>query len=104
MRPFIALAAAAILALAMVPVVQHRARADDATPQPASPNPSASPAASVHKAPSPPPLTGIDLAKLHVDTEEVTAPGVGGRVAHLSLSPTLQRAARKILNGIEAPE
>jgi penicillin-binding protein A len=103
MRSWIALAAAAVLVASIVPLVQHRASADEGRRAPAAPIAVAAQPAP-HKPLEPPPLAGIDLAKLHIDPDEVTAPAASGRVAHLSIDPALQRTAQKILRSIEAPE
>lgn len=46
---------------------------------------------------TPPPLHGIDLARIDVRGDVATAPGHGGRVAELSVSPKYQRAANRLL-------
>src|SRR5262245_17714946 len=102
MRSWIAIAAGAVLLASIVPLLQHRARAEESS-RAAVPSASASPAPA-HKPPFPPPLSGIDLARLRIDGEGATAPGAQGRVAHLSLAPSLQRATQRILSSIEAPE
>lgn len=53
---------------------------------------------------SPPPLAGIDLRRARVDGEAATCPAHGGRVAHLTLDPSLQRHAERLLRGYEVPE
>lgn len=55
-----------------------------------------------HKAPSP--LAGLDLAKIDVSGEVPTAPAADGRVAELTLSPKLQRAANRYLREAALPE
>lgn len=56
------------------------------------------------KPPPAPPLTGIEVDKISLRDDEATAPAPFGRVAHLSIDPTLQRAAQKILREYAFPE
>jgi penicillin-binding protein A len=102
MRPWIALIAAATSIAAFFPLVQHRASADEAQSRTAAA--AASAAAQPKKPPSAPPLTGIEVDKLSLHDDEATAPAPFGRVAHLSVDPTLQRAAQKILREYAFPE
>ncbi|MCU0687993.1 MAG: penicillin-binding transpeptidase domain-containing protein [Polyangiaceae bacterium] len=53
---------------------------------------------------SPPPLAGIDLRRLKLEGESITSPAHGGRIAHLTLDPALQRQADRLLRGYEVPE
>ncbi|MBK6517411.1 MAG: penicillin-binding protein [Polyangiaceae bacterium] len=46
---------------------------------------------------TPPPLYGVDLAKIDVRGDVATAPAHGDRVAELSVSPKYQRAANRLL-------
>jgi penicillin-binding protein A len=46
---------------------------------------------------TPPPLTGVDLAKISLGDEGATAPAHENRVAHLTIDPELQRYAEKAL-------
>ena len=99
MRPWIALVTAACSAVAVVPLVQRHASADQVE------------AGVVHVATAPapkpaplPPLTGIELDKLAVHDDGATAPGAMGRVAHLTLDPALQRSALHTLEKFAFPE
>src|SRR5450432_3258948 len=102
MRPWIALIAAATSIAAFFPLVQHRASADEAQSRIAAA--AAIAAAQPKKPPPAPPLTGIEVDKLSLHDDEATAPAPFGRVAHLSVDPTLQRAAQKILREYAFPE
>ncbi len=53
---------------------------------------------------SPPPLAGVDLRRIKLEGEAATAPAHGGRVAHLTVDPALQRQADRLLRGYEVPE
>src|SRR6185295_8213695 len=94
MRPWIFIAGAITCVAAFVPLVQPRARADQGRPG-ALAAPSSSTAAP--KRPSLLPLAGIELDKLVVREDEVTAPAPLGRTAHLSIDPALQRSASRVL-------
>ena len=104
MRSFIAIVAAATSVAAFVPLFQHRASAIEAqkaglvgSSTPALPKKPAVPA-------GPPPLAGIEIEKFVVHDDEVIAPAVAGRTAHLSIDPDLQRASAKILRQYAFPE
>lgn len=56
------------------------------------------------KAVTPPPLTSVDLTHLKVEDSGVTAPAHGNRTATLTIQPTLQRLAEKILKTNGIPE
>jgi cell division protein FtsI/penicillin-binding protein 2 len=75
-------------------------------PKPASP-PAAEPAVVV-KAPPPlpalPPLDGVDLTRIAIDDDGVTAPAAARRVARLTLDPELQRAAQRLMALHHLPE
>jgi cell division protein FtsI/penicillin-binding protein 2 len=58
----------------------------------------------VKKPVGPPPLTGIEIDKLIVRDDGVVAPAVLGRTAHLSIDPSLQRTATRILHEYDFPE
>jgi cell division protein FtsI/penicillin-binding protein 2 len=103
MRPWIAIAAVAISIAGFIPFVQHRASADQAQARAATTLPVSS-AAPVKKPPAPPPLTGIEIDKLVVREDEAIAPAPFGRLAHLSIDPSLQRATQRILREYEFPE
>src|SRR3954470_14531680 len=98
MRQWIALGAASALVAALVPLVQHRASAEDALSRTTAQAPASA------RPITPPPLTGVDLLKLKIDETEVTAPASPGRVAHLSLDPVLQREVQRILKAHKLPE
>jgi peptidoglycan glycosyltransferase len=102
MRPWIALIGAATSIAAFLPLVQHRASADEAQSRMAAA--AASAAVQPKKPPPAPPLTGIEVDKLSLHDDEATAPAPFGRVAHLSIDPALQRAAQKILREYAFPE
>lgn len=50
------------------------------------------------------PLAKLDLKRMRIEDDGVTAPAANGRVAHLSLDPTLQRQALKILKRSKIPD
>jgi len=52
----------------------------------------------------PTPLAGLDLARIDVRDEVATAPAADGRIADLTLSPRLQRAANRYLREAALPE
>jgi len=115
MRSWIAIVAAATSMGAFVPFMQHRASAVEAQARAASaPVGSAGLTAAskkagetdrgAPKASALPPLAGIEIDKLVVHDDEVTAPAAAGRTAHLSIDPNLQRAATKILRDYAFPE
>jgi cell division protein FtsI/penicillin-binding protein 2 len=54
--------------------------------------------------PAPQSLAGLDLLRLHVDDEGVSAPLPGGRTALLTLDPDLQRTAAALLRAHKFPE
>lgn len=60
--------------------------------------------AKIAPAPVPPPLVGLDLAKLGIDDAGVTAPLANRRVARLTLDPELQETATKLLRAYKLPE
>ncbi|HEX9296697.1 MAG TPA: penicillin-binding transpeptidase domain-containing protein [Polyangiaceae bacterium] len=102
MRPWIGLVAAATCVAAFVPLVQHRANADEAQTHPASaPRPSVG---QVRKPPALPPLAGIEMDKVVLQGDQAVAPGPIGRVARLSLDPELQRATQRVLREYAFPE
>jgi len=101
MRPWIAIVGAATSIAAFVPLVQHRASADQAQARTVAAPPSS---AAALKRPSLPPLAGVEIDKLVVHDDEVTAPAPLGRTAHLSIDPGLQRAASKVLRDYAFPE
>jgi peptidoglycan glycosyltransferase len=104
MRSWIAIAAAGTFVAAVFPLSLQRATAQGAHPRgnPKPPPPAAS--ASAHAPPAPPPLAGIDLARLKIQGGDATAPAAGNRVAHLSVDPSLQKAAQKVLRHYALPE
>jgi cell division protein FtsI/penicillin-binding protein 2 len=104
MRSWIAILAAATSIAAFVPLVQHRASAVEAVARAAPASPTASSAKKLPVLAGPPPLTGIEIDKLAIHDDEVVAPAALGRTAHLSIDPSLQRAASKILRQYAFPE
>lgn len=50
------------------------------------------------------PLAAVDLKRIRIGDEQVTAPAANGRVARLSLDPDLQRSALRILKKYKIPE
>lgn len=100
MRLWIGAATVGGLALAFFPFAQRRGTASAAEKPPAA---AADPSV-VKPTSGPPPLSAIDLTKMRVDDAGVTAPAAPGRVAHLTIDPTLQRAAEKILASHKIPE
>ncbi|HVJ89385.1 MAG TPA: penicillin-binding transpeptidase domain-containing protein [Labilithrix sp.] len=55
-------------------------------------------------APPPPTLAGLDLAKIDVKDQGVTAPLPDKRVAKLAIDPALQRAAESVMTSYHLPE
>jgi len=53
---------------------------------------------------SPSPVAGLDLTRIRIDDDGVTAPAAQGRVAHLSLDPDLQKTATRLLERYRIPE
>lgn len=53
---------------------------------------------------SPSPLAGLDLTRIRIEDDGVTAPAARGRVAHLSLDPDLQKTATRLLERYRIPE
>jgi cell division protein FtsI/penicillin-binding protein 2 len=105
MRPWIAVVAAVTSLAAFVPLVQHRANAIEAQNRvPTAASAAAPKSIAPAKPPGPPPLAGIDIAKIAIHDDEVIAPAIAGRTAHLSLDPYLQRTASRILRQYEFPE
>ncbi len=102
MRAWIAILAAVTSVAAFVPLAQHRASADGAQTRSLPALASAQPAPK--KAAGPPPLTGVEIDKLVVRDDEVVAPAALGRTAHLSIDPSLQRTASRILREYAFPE
>src|SRR5262245_22163840 len=103
MRSWIAILAATTSIAAFVPLLQHRASAVEAQAKSA---PAASGGAP-KKLPAlagPPPLAGIEIDKFVIRDDEVLAPAAAGRIAHLSIDPSLQRATSKILRQYAFPE
>lgn len=49
-------------------------------------------------------LAGLDLTRIRVGKDGVTAPAARGRVAHLSLDPDLQRTAMRLLERYRIPD
>jgi peptidoglycan glycosyltransferase len=89
MRHWPAIITAVAAIAAAIPVVRHFASADDArnggqeqTDAPTDP-----------KAVDPPALAGLQMNRMLIGRQEVTAPGADGRLAHLTLDPDLQRTA-----------
>jgi cell division protein FtsI/penicillin-binding protein 2 len=60
--------------------------------------------ATTEKPQLPPPIAGLDLAKLGIDDSGVTAPLAGGRLARLTIDPELQETARRLLRAYKLPE
>jgi cell division protein FtsI/penicillin-binding protein 2 len=56
------------------------------------------------QAPAPPDLSRLDLLRLDVRPQRVTAPLPGGKTAELTLDPIVQRAADKVLRKYQVPE
>jgi peptidoglycan glycosyltransferase len=97
----VALAASALVAVA---VVAKRNGFFDKSPAPEQPavvrtGPPAAP-----EGPAAPPLAGIDLTRIHVDDDGVSAPAAAGRTALLTLDPELQRTAAALLRSHKFPE
>ncbi len=96
MRPWsrwIGVGAAAGAIFALVPVVQGRIDLDTPLHKLARP-----------KEPEPPKLDGLDLLRLDVRPQRVTAPLSDGRTAELTLDPVVQRAARAQMQRYRIPE
>src|SRR5690606_90507 len=51
-----------------------------------------------------PDLTGLDLMRLDLRPQRVTAPLSGGRTAELTLDPVVQRAALSVMKKYRVPE
>jgi cell division protein FtsI/penicillin-binding protein 2 len=96
MRPWsrwIGVGAAAGAIFALVPVVQGRIDLDTPLHKLARP-----------KEPEPPKLDGLDLLRLDVRPQRVTAPLSDGRTAELTLDPVVQRAAKAQMQRYRIPE
>lgn len=97
MRRWVALAGAGVLAgvfaLFAKPEITsgEKALVRTATAAPAKPR-------------SSPPLAGIDLKRMRIGADGVTAPAANGRVAQLSVDPSLQRSALRILKKYKIPD
>lgn len=107
MKRWVGLALAGAL-LCVAPLVWHR---PGGLMAPSAPNEGAEELAKVQpsdgsfaKNVSPPPLAGLDLRRMRLDEGSATAPAHGGRVAHLTVDPALQRHADRLLRGYEVPE
>ncbi|HEU4533620.1 MAG TPA: penicillin-binding transpeptidase domain-containing protein, partial [Polyangiaceae bacterium] len=94
--------------LCVAPLVWRRA---EVLPTPGAPSGPAEELAKVQpsdgsfaKNVSPPPLAGVDLRRIKLEGDAATSPAHGGRVAHLTLDPALQRQADRLLRGYEVPE
>lgn len=98
MRPWsrwIGFGAAAGAIFALVPVVQGRIDVDSPLHKIKITRP---------KQPEPPNLDGLDLLRLDIRPQRVTAPLSDGRTAELTLDPVLQRAARAQMQRYRIPE
>ena len=131
MRLWIAIAAAAVSVMGLVPLMHQRATAGEpsarspavaAVPLAPSAGSASGPAAASapvtnlakgaasatsSAAPTvnpPPPLAGIDLTKITLYDDGATAPAPLGRTAHLTLSSPLQRATQRVLREYALPE
>jgi peptidoglycan glycosyltransferase len=96
MRPWsrwIGVGAAAGAIFALVPVVQGRIDLDTPLHKLARP-----------KEPAPPKLDGLDLLRLDIRPQRVTAPLSDGRTAELTLDPVVQRAAKAQMQRYRIPE
>jgi len=50
------------------------------------------------------PLAGLDLTRIRIGKDGVTAPAARGRIAHLSLDPDLQKTAMRLLERYRIPD
>lgn len=96
MRRWVSLSSAGVLAAACV----FFARPEIPVIAPVVPLANAAPA----KAPPIAPLAKLDLKRMRIAEDGVTAPAAPGRVAHLSVDPELQRQALKILKKAKIPD
>ena len=97
---WIAIGAAAGLVAAVWPVIQG-------TLTGSLPPPTVLSKRSVARANVPPPeadLAGLDLMRLDLRPQKVTAPLPGGRTAELTLDPVVQRAALRVMKKYVVPE
>lgn len=97
---WIAIGAAAGLVAAVWPVIQG-------TLTGSLPPPTVLSKRSVARANVPPPeadLAGLDLMRLDLRPQKVTAPLPGGRTAELTLDPVVQRAALRVMRKYVVPE
>lgn len=53
---------------------------------------------------TPPPLTGVDLTRIRIDDDGASAPAHGGRTAVLTVEPSLQKFASRLLKTNGIPE
>lgn len=97
MRRWVAIAGAGAVASAIALFAKPNTQADHALVRTASAAP-----ATPRKAASP--LAGVDLTRMRIGEDGVTAPAANGRVAHLSVDPELQRAALRILKKYKIPD
>jgi penicillin-binding protein A len=100
MRRWIGLAAAGALLICAPLVLRNRIHADDLDDALAKHKGERG----FSKAVTPPPLTGVDVVHMHEDKGEYTAPAHGGRTAHLTINPTLQKLAHQIMRHNQIPE
>lgn len=100
MRRWIGLAAAGALLITAPLLLRNRVAAEDGDDALAK----SKAEKGFSKAVTPPPLTGLDLARLKDEGAEITAPAHGGRIAHLTIEPTLQKLAKQLLRQNQIPE
>lgn len=100
MRYWRAILTAAAAIAVTIPVAHHFASASDA------PGRSGAPKAvpTVPTAVDPPAFTGIQIERMYAGRDEVTAPAVAGRVAHLTLDPELQTTTEQLFRKLGVPE
>ena len=95
-RPWLAIAVGVPLVLALaIPLARRTVQTETDGPSLAKLTGRAAAAAAA--APSPPTLTGLDLGKIEIKDDVVTAPLPDKKIARLAVDPGLQRAASAIM-------
>lgn len=101
-RARVGLAVGVPLFIALAIPIARRFRTDSTTPPLTKLTGAAAAAAAV--APPSATLTGLDLGKIDIKDQGVTAPLPDKKVARLALDPTLQRAAQSVMSAHHLPE
>lgn len=100
MRRWIGLATAGALLIGAPLVLRNRVHADDIDDALAKNKGEKG----FSKAVTPPALTGVDVLHMKEESGGITAPAHGGRTAHLTLDPTLQKLAKQLMRQNQIPE